>query len=93
MREAYSDAYLTAHFEVPGEMFSLAMAARRKDMGTVGSTQNILDFITDKVCCYCCCCILLSSYGGGGGGVKVSQYRSHQWHGKILCDKSPVSGW
>jgi hypothetical protein len=49
VREAYSDAYLTAHFEVPGEMFSLAMDARRKDMGVVGSTQNILDFITAKV--------------------------------------------
>lgn len=25
VREAYGDAYLTAHFEVPGEMFTLAM--------------------------------------------------------------------
>ena len=48
-REAYRDAYLTAHFEVPGEMFSLAMDARRsRGMGVVGSTQNILDFIAAK---------------------------------------------
>lgn len=47
---AYSDAFLTAHFEVPGEMFELAMAAKReRDMGVVGSTQNILDFIAAKL--------------------------------------------
>lgn len=49
VREAYGDAFLTAHFEVPGEMFTLAMSARRRDMGVVGSTSNILDFITAKV--------------------------------------------
>jgi hypothetical protein len=27
VREGYGDAYLTAHFEVPGEMFTLAMQA------------------------------------------------------------------
>ncbi len=48
-REGYRDAYLTAHFEVPGEMFTLAMEARRsRGMGVVGSTQNILDFIAAK---------------------------------------------
>lgn len=46
---AYGDAYLTAHFEVPGEMFKLAMAAKRRGMGVVGSTQNILDFIAAKL--------------------------------------------
>ena len=30
-------------------MFSLAMAAKRRDMGVVGSTQNILDFIAAKL--------------------------------------------
>lgn len=36
--------------QVPGEMFELAMAAKReRDMGVVGSTQNILDFITSKL--------------------------------------------
>lgn len=45
----YSDAYLAAHFEVPGEMFALAMAARRRGMGVVGSTQNILDFIAARL--------------------------------------------
>ncbi|KAL6760200.1 hypothetical protein V8C86DRAFT_2558901 [Haematococcus lacustris] len=49
VKQAYGDAYLTAHFEVPGEMFSLAMAAKRRGMGVVGSTSNILDFIADKV--------------------------------------------
>jgi len=49
VRKAYSDAYLTAHFEVPGEMFTLAMEAKRRDMGVVGSTSNILDFISSKV--------------------------------------------
>lgn len=45
----YCDAFLTAHFEVPGEMFSLAMEAKRRGMGVVGSTQNILDFIKERV--------------------------------------------
>ena len=49
VRNAYSDAFLTAHFEVPGEMFSLAMEAKQRGMGVVGSTQNILDFITYHV--------------------------------------------
>nr|ADF43159.1 NIC7m [Chlamydomonas reinhardtii] len=46
----YGDAYLAAHFEVPGEMFRLAMQAKRsRGMGVVGSTSNILDFIADKL--------------------------------------------
>ena len=35
--------------QVPGEMFALAMEAKKRDMGVVGSTQNILDFIAAKV--------------------------------------------
>ena len=31
VRQAYSDAYLTAHFEVPGEMFTLAMQVRKEE--------------------------------------------------------------
>jgi quinolinate synthase len=49
VREAYRDAYIAAHFEVPGEMFTLAMEARRRGMGVVGSTQNILDFIAARL--------------------------------------------
>ncbi|KAG0492849.1 hypothetical protein HPP92_006247 [Vanilla planifolia] len=49
IKELYCDAFLTAHLEVPGEMFSLAMEAKRRGMGVVGSTQNILDFITRRV--------------------------------------------
>eukprot|EP00798_Chlamydomonas_sp_ICE-L_P025242 gene25242-10888_t len=49
VREAYGDAYLTAHFEVPGEMFSLAMQAKARNMGVVGSTSNILEFIAGRV--------------------------------------------
>jgi quinolinate synthase len=49
VRKGYNDAYLTAHFEVPGEMFNLAMAAKARGMGVVGSTSNILDFIAGKV--------------------------------------------
>ncbi|XP_028548746.1 quinolinate synthase, chloroplastic [Dendrobium catenatum] len=49
INELYSDAFLTAHLEVPGEMFSLAIEAKRRGMGVVGSTQNILDFITQRV--------------------------------------------
>ncbi|KAJ0989462.1 hypothetical protein J5N97_007818 [Dioscorea zingiberensis] len=49
IKELYCDAFLTAHFEVPGEMFSLAMEAKSRGMGVVGSTQNILDFIQHRV--------------------------------------------
>lgn len=49
VRKGYCDAFLTAHFEVPGEMFALAMEAKQRNMGVVGSTQNILDFITYHV--------------------------------------------
>lgn len=49
IKELYCDAFLTAHFEVPGEMFSLAMEAKSRGMGVVGSTQNILDFIQLRV--------------------------------------------
>eukprot|EP00252_Welwitschia_mirabilis_P001157 TRINITY_DN11080_c0_g1_i4.p1 TRINITY_DN11080_c0_g1~~TRINITY_DN11080_c0_g1_i4.p1 ORF type:complete len:286 (+),score=63.73 TRINITY_DN11080_c0_g1_i4:84-941(+) len=49
VKDDYCDAFLTAHFEVPGEMFSLAMEAKKRGMGVVGSTQNILDFITQRV--------------------------------------------
>ncbi|GER56765.1 quinolinate synthase [Striga asiatica] len=45
----YCDSFLTAHFEVPGEMFSLAMEAKQRGMGVVGSTQNILDFIKERL--------------------------------------------
>ncbi|CAI5975504.1 unnamed protein product [Closterium sp. NIES-64] len=48
LRAAYSDSFHTAHFEVPGEMFALAMEARARGRGTVGSTQNILDFVTAR---------------------------------------------
>lgn len=47
--QGYNDAYLTAHFEVPGEMFTLATEAKARGMGVVGSTSNILDFIAGKV--------------------------------------------
>ena len=50
IERCYSDAYLTAHFEVPGEMFGLALrASHRGGRGVIGSTQNILDFILSKV--------------------------------------------
>ena len=49
VQEGYSDAYIAAHFEVPGEMFTLAMEARTRGMGVVGSTQNILDFISARL--------------------------------------------
>jgi quinolinate synthase len=50
VRRGYGDAFITAHFEVPGEMFGVAMEAQRqRGMGVVGSTSNILGFIAEKV--------------------------------------------
>jgi len=45
----YPDAMITAHLEVPGEMFAIAMNAQRAGRGAVGSTSNILNFIVDQV--------------------------------------------
>ncbi len=45
----YADAFVTAHLEVPGEMFALALHAQRRGDGVVGSTSNILAFIVSKV--------------------------------------------
>jgi quinolinate synthase len=45
----YPNALLTAHFEVPGEMFSLAAEAALHGRGVVGSTSNILAFISERV--------------------------------------------
>ncbi|KAK2080409.1 hypothetical protein QBZ16_000262 [Prototheca wickerhamii] len=49
VRDSYADAYIAAHFEVPGEMFALGLEASRRGAGVVGSTSNILDFILAKV--------------------------------------------
>jgi quinolinate synthase len=49
VRHDYADAFVTAHLEVPGEMFSLGFQAQRNGRGVVGSTSNILDFIGKKV--------------------------------------------
>ncbi|KAL9189407.1 hypothetical protein ACHAXT_009082 [Thalassiosira profunda] len=45
----YADAYVTAHLEVPGEMFQIALTKSLDDEGVVGSTSNILNFIERKV--------------------------------------------
>ncbi|MBW2456076.1 MAG: quinolinate synthase NadA [Deltaproteobacteria bacterium] len=49
VKEHYADVFITAHLEVPGEMFELALAAQRRGAGAIGSTANILGFISDKV--------------------------------------------
>ncbi|MDH3623917.1 MAG: quinolinate synthase NadA [Myxococcales bacterium] len=49
VREHYPDAFVTAHLEVPGEMFALGLEAQRRGEGVVGSTSNILSFILGKV--------------------------------------------
>lgn len=46
---SYEDAYVTAHLEVPGEMFQIALQKSLEDRGVVGSTSNILNFIERKV--------------------------------------------
>lgn len=49
VRDEEPDAFVTAHLEVPGEMFELALEARERDRGAVGSTSDILKFISRKV--------------------------------------------
>mmetsp|Transcript_32433 Transcript_32433/g.54283 ORF Transcript_32433/g.54283 Transcript_32433/m.54283 type:complete len:596 (-) Transcript_32433:139-1926(-) len=45
----YDNSFMTAHLEVPGEMFDIAMTKSLDDQGVVGSTSDILNFITRKV--------------------------------------------
>ena len=49
VRAGYPDAFVTAHLEVPGEMFRLALDAQEQGRGVVGSTANILGFIDERV--------------------------------------------
>ena len=49
VKNQYPDAFVTAHLEVPGEMFEVAMEASLAGKGVVGSTSDILSFITKKV--------------------------------------------
>ena len=49
VREHYEDAHITAHLEVPGEMFALAAERVSEGTGVVGSTSNILSFMLDQV--------------------------------------------
>ncbi len=49
VRKHYADVFVTAHLEVPGEMFELGLQAQRKGNGVVGSTSNILAFVLGKV--------------------------------------------
>jgi|Dee2metaT_14_FD_contig_31_5993451_length_1784_multi_8_in_0_out_0_1 quinolinate synthase len=48
VRTDHADAYVTAHLEVPGEMFAVANEKVAEGRGAVGSTSNILDFIVKK---------------------------------------------
>lgn len=49
VQEHYPDVFITAHLEVPGEMFELGLRAQRDGKGVVGSTSNILAFVLGKV--------------------------------------------
>jgi quinolinate synthase len=49
VKQNYNDAFVTAHLEVPGEMFQIAMEKSLEGRGTVGSTSDILNFISKKV--------------------------------------------
>jgi quinolinate synthase len=49
VQDQYPDVLITAHLEVPGEMFRLAFDAQMEGRGVIGSTSNILSFIGAKV--------------------------------------------
>lgn len=49
VKQHYSDAYITAHLEVPSEMFNIAMSKSIENKGVVGSTSDILKFISNTV--------------------------------------------
>jgi len=47
--EHHNEDFLTAHLEVPGAMFTQSLLAQSRGRGKVGSTSDILGFITSKV--------------------------------------------
>lgn len=49
VKKNYNDTFVTAHLEVPGEMFEIAMQKSLQGQGVVGSTSDILNFVTKKV--------------------------------------------
>jgi len=49
VRRHHAGAFHTAHLEVPGEMFALALEAARAGRGVVGSTSDILEFIAARL--------------------------------------------
>lgn len=49
LRENHADAFMTAHLEVPGPMFELSLESKALGRGAVGSTADILNFITSTV--------------------------------------------
>ncbi len=49
VRADHPDAMVTAHLEVPGEMFALGLEAQREGRGVVGSTSDILGYIDDQL--------------------------------------------
>lgn len=49
VKHDYADAFVTAHLEVPGEMFAIGLAAQQHGRGVVGSTSEILRFIEERV--------------------------------------------
>lgn len=64
VKRDYDDAFVTAHLEVPGEMFEIAMEKSLVGRGTVGSTSDILKFISRKV-----------SEAAEGGGTEKKRLR------------------
>jgi len=49
IKKDYPEALVSAHLEVPGEMFELAHEAVKKNKGVVGSTSDILKFVLKKI--------------------------------------------
>jgi quinolinate synthase len=49
LEAGYGQAHVTAHLEVPGAMFELAVRAQRQGRGVVGSTADILGYIRGRV--------------------------------------------
>ena len=44
VKQHYNDAYITAHLEMPSEMFNIAMGKSIEDKGVVGSTSDMLKY-------------------------------------------------
>ena len=88
VRAEYTDAFVTAHLEVPGEMFALALQLQAEGRGVVGSTSNILGFIRDKLDAAVAAPIMAGAAEGAISWAKENVSKDDQWVHQLVVNSA-----